>query len=156
VFPFSFIIKFHIFNYATKYALENEISVQPEEFVFPENEYSDFIAYLDNEKFDYETEREHVLDQLIKISKKEKYYESAKEEFESIKKKLKHNRKKDLQLFQEEITNLLSIEIMSRQYYQKGRIIYSLGKDADVLKAIEVIENKDIYSTLLKDQSEDD
>ena len=44
---------------------------------------------------------------------------------------------------------MLAMEITSRYYYQRGRIENSLANDPDVLKAIEVIEDKALYASVL-------
>ena len=55
---------------------------------------------------------------------------------------------KDLTL--EDIKEILSGEIMSRYFYQKGRIKSSLTFDLEVEKAIAILTNKVEYNAILK------
>ena len=63
-----------------------------------------------------------------------KYYDSKKDDV---------NKNKQI------IKEILTGEIMSRYYYQKGRIKASLNFDQDVKKAIEILENEKEYNALL-------
>jgi len=44
---------------------------------------------------------------------------------------------------------MLKVEIASRYYYQKGKIIASLQNDPELKKAIEVITDPVVYGKLL-------
>lgn len=103
--------------------------------------YADFVAFLKDKDFDYTTESDDKLEELIKAARLEKYYDEAGTEFEALKKKLAHDKEKDLQTFRSEISQLLYEELASRYYYQKGRISVSLEDDPDLDKAIEVLKD---------------
>ena len=76
---------------------------------------------------------------MIKTAKREKYYEFAEEEFESLKEKLSHNNLKDLETFETEIRQILSEEIVNRYYYQAGRIQAQIQQDVQLEKAKEIL-----------------
>jgi carboxyl-terminal processing protease len=50
----------------------------------------------------------------------------------------------------EEIKSLLRDEIMTRYYYQKGRVEASLAADPDIIKAKEIIDNQSVYTGILQ------
>jgi len=52
-----------------------------------------------------------------------------------------------------EISEILKIEIVSRYYYQKGKIIANLESDPEIKKAIELIGEKEVYSSILSGSS---
>ncbi len=145
----SLILKNLTFDYATIYRQKNPEIATPEEYEFTELEYDKFVEFLADKDFDYETKTEEKLRKLIESAKNEKYYERADKEFEILKDKLSHDKNKDLQVFKEEIIQLLSQEIILRYYYEKGGIIYSLKHDPEIKKAIEIISDKDIYNKIL-------
>ncbi|HKK67792.1 MAG TPA: hypothetical protein VJ946_06255, partial [Bacteroidales bacterium] len=60
-----------------------------------------------------------------------------------------HNREKDLQLFKDEITELMAGEIVSRYYYQKGQIKYNLKSDTDVEQALKLVSSKQKMDSIL-------
>jgi carboxyl-terminal processing protease len=138
-----------LFDYATEYASRHDSIQSPRKYSITDEEYESFIKFLKDKPFDYETETEAKLNELINSAKKEKYYSISENEFNALKSKLSHNREKDLQMFKEEIKDLLTEEIVSRYYYQKGRIEYSLLSDNQVVKAIEFLNDSLQYNKVL-------
>ena len=51
--------------------------------------------------------------------------------------------------FKTEIKAIITSEIASRYYYQKGRIIANLQFDKDVKEAIDVLSNNSKYNSIL-------
>ncbi len=147
----SLLTKNLIFDYATIFVAENEPIQQIDEFEFTENDYQKFLKFLENKSIDYTTQSYKTLEDLIKTATKEKYFEGAEEEFEALKKKLAHDKNKDLQTFKNEIIRLLTEEIISRNDYQEGRIKASLKYDVQFDKALDILKNKEQYFNILKE-----
>ncbi len=139
-----------IFDYATIFVAENVPLQQVEQFEFTEDDYKKFMKFLENKSIDYTTQSYKTLDELIKTARKEKYFEGAEEEFEALKKKLAHDKNKDLQTFKDEIIYLLTEEIISRYEYQEGRIKASLKHDTQFEKALDILKDKEQYYNILK------
>lgn len=147
--------KYLIFDYATIFVAENSPVEQPDEFEFTDNDYQKFLKYLENKSIDYTTQSYKILEDLIKTASKEKYFAGAEEEFEALKKKLAHDKNKDLQTFKDEIIHLLTEEIISRYNYQEGRIKASLKYDIQFDKALEILKNKDQYFSILYNKTKE-
>lgn len=139
-----------IFDFATYFNSKTESIAAPEEFRITPEIYSDFAQFVKNQDFKYESKTEKELDQLIDVAKKEKYYEISKEEFEKLKVSLGHNIDQDLEHFKPEIDELLTDEIVSRYFYQKGAIKAALLEDQDVLKAIEMLHKPDAFAAIFE------
>ncbi len=144
-----------IFDYATRYVLKHENIPEPEKFEFTDDDYADFVAFLQDKEYDYETRSDEKLSELIEVAKAEKYFKRAEDEFAALELKLGHDKEKDLQTFKEEIVDLLREEIAGRYYYQEGRIRASLDEDEEVQKALKILTNKNDYNSIL-DGSYDD
>lgn len=140
---------FHIFDYATKYRLTHPSIASPEVFKISDEEYKEFVEYLSNKDINYETETEKQLRKLKETAKKEKYFKYADKEYEELEAKLVLDKSGDLMKFQDEIKELLENEIISRYYFQRGRIISSLSKDPGIEKAKNVLENPETYTGIL-------
>jgi len=143
----ALITKFLIFDFATKYAYENESIPGPEEFDITDNIYTQFTDYVKTNDFEYDSQSINELEELIKSAKREKYYGLAKYEFEALKAKLEPDLEKDLGLFKEEISELLVDEIVSRYYYQKGAIRAAIDNDKGIKKAIEELNSPTAYAS---------
>ena len=137
-----------IFDYDTYFNSKTEKIDAPENFEITPEIYSDFIQFVKSQDFKYESKTEEELDQLLDVAKKEKYYDVSKVEFDKLKDLLGHNLDQDLDHFKEEISNLLTDEIISRYYYQKGAIKAALRDDSDVKEAIDILHKPDGYAAI--------
>jgi carboxyl-terminal processing protease len=146
----SLVLKNHIFDFATQYCLKHDSIVSAKDFVFADKDYEDFKNYISDKDFDYESNSEYNFNKLKKIAEQEKYFDMAKEEFDALYEKIRHDKNKDLQIFKDELIEILSEEIVSRYYYQKGRIQKSFEYDNDIKKAISLLGDNDEYNKILK------
>ncbi len=145
----SLIIKYLIFDYATKYrSIHNTISTA-KEFKVTDEIYTDFISFISNKEYDYLTKSEESLKELKLNAEKEKYYEDIKSEYIALESKMVHNKKEDLEKFKDEIKELLKQEIVSRYYFQKGRQEAYLSFDQELKKALEILKDSSTYNGLL-------
>lgn len=146
---FSLVVKNLIFDYATQYVLKHDSVPPPDKFVFTDDDFNDFVTFLSDKDFDYETNSVKDLEELIKSVKKEKYYKGNEAIFDSLEVKLAHDKNKDLQNFKTEISELLTEEIMSRYYYQDGRIQAMLLKDPIIDDAVNLLNDTAKYKSIL-------
>jgi carboxyl-terminal processing protease len=139
-----------IFDYATLFSSRKATASNVDELKISDEEYADFLTFLNGKNYDYTTESDDQLEELIKVAKREKYFTGAQQEFEALKNKLAHDKEKDLHTFSEEIRSFLYEEIASRYFYQKGRILASLDEDPDLAKAIETLQNPSLFTSVLQ------
>jgi carboxyl-terminal processing protease len=142
-----------IFDYATQYFWSHPAITSPEQLTFTDKDYSDFRDMLVNRKFSYKTETEESLNELITNAKKEKYYDLHKTMFDSLQKEISHSLDEDLRIFKPEIKELIEDEIISRYFYEEGAIAWSVKKDEQVQKALEVLNNREQYTLILQGKS---
>ena len=138
-----------IFDYATIFASRHSTFNKVEDLKPTESEYDSFIKFLSDKNYDYTTNSDNKLEELIKAAKQEKYYDLAKEDLDKLKIILSHDKEKDLRTFSDEIKSILFEEMATRYFYQKGKIIASLGNDLELNKAIEVLKDPKVYSSML-------
>ncbi len=145
----SLVTKNLIFDYATKFFFENEKIPNNKDFQITDKIYKDFLNYIADKDYDYTTQSEKKLKELKEAAEKEKYYSSIKNEYEQLNKNLIHNKVEDLVTFRKEIEFLLKNEIVSRYYFQKGRIESSLNFDSELDSAISIINKPVRYKSIL-------
>lgn len=139
----------YFFNYGNEFYLKNDSIVSPEEFVISEDTYNDFKEFVSSKGFSYKTETEEVLNELKSSSEREDYYNVIAAQIEAMNEEIKLEKKKDIDKYKDEIEELLMIEIVSRYYYQQGKIIISLRNDPDTEEAIKVLTDKPLYDSIL-------
>ncbi|MEI8202725.1 MAG: S41 family peptidase [Bacteroidota bacterium] len=146
---FSLISKFLVFDFATLYYRENKTIPSAESFEITDEIWSKFQNFIKSKEYDYTTNTEKNLEKLKDIAEKEKYFDAIQSEYNNLKTKLKHDKNADLIKFKDEIKIMLKDEIVGRYYYQKGKIISSLKDDPEILKAKEILNNNELYKSIL-------
>ena len=137
------------FDYATLYVQQHPTIASPTDFSLTDNDFKAFSNYLIEKKFSYTTQTEKYYNELLEMAKYEGLDKRAKEEFDSLKVKLMPNISKSIEENKSDISDLLSVEIIKRYYYQKGEIQYSLRTDKDLKVALELLSHEGKYSKIL-------
>lgn len=145
----SLIAKGLIFDYGTLYYYTHPKISEASDFKFPDAEYSKFVNWLADKDYDYVTQVETTMAQLIEKSKDEKYYGEIEDQIIALKKRISHNKDKDLITFKDEITEALEEEIVSRYYLKSGVVEASFDNDPDLQQAIKALSDEDQYSKIL-------
>lgn len=141
-----------IFNYAVQYIAKHPKLPQPKDFVY--SEYADFKQFAKQHEFTYKLKTEEAIATLKEIAKAEGYLDHSQMEFDALEKKLSHNLDQDLDLFEKEISGLISSEIMKQVYYQKGGICQSLKTDLVKDEAVAILKDKERYQSILQPKKE--
>lgn len=136
------------FDYSTEYHFAHD-SIS-NNFVFSNEDFKNFKTYLADKEYSYKTETETVLEKLKKKAEAEEYFSKLSEEYDVLFAKMQENKNDDLQKHKNSIKEILTTEILSRYYYQKGRIKAGLNFDVEVEKAIEILKDKEQYNEILK------
>ena len=145
----SLLSKRHIFNFANIYKRNNESIVDAKSFLISDDIYSEFKQYLDDKDYEYETNTEKAIKKLEKDAEGEKYFVELKDQLELLSTKMEESKNNDIERFKNEISELLEMEIVTRYYYQKGKIESTLKHDQEISKAIEVLNNISLYDAIL-------
>jgi carboxyl-terminal processing protease len=143
----------YIFDFATEYYWSHPDIKSIDQFKFTDKDFDDFRDFLIKRKFSYKTVTEDSFNELVANAKKEKYYDEHKELFSSLEKDLAHDLNEDLLRFKKEITDLLEDELLTRYFYESGAISKSVLKDEQVLKAVDVLNNRTQYNAILNGKS---
>jgi carboxyl-terminal processing protease len=83
-------------------------------------------------------------------AEKEGYFESVQSDYEALLKKVGSSKEADFDKSKNEIVSVLENEIVSRYYFENGRIIHGFTSDKSVSKAIEILQNQNTYNSILK------
>ena len=147
------VFKNYVFNYATDYKRGHSDIESASTFSLSTSDYNNFIAYLGDKEVEYTMDSEEMLEELKEIAKEEKYYDDSEIEFDALFAKLKPSLKDDMVRYKDEIIELLENEIVSRYYYQNGRVEASLKNDPYMKEAKEVLKNQVRYKSILAGES---
>jgi carboxyl-terminal processing protease len=137
------------FDFATEWAQRHPSIGTIESFRLSDADYEEFKKFAKDKNFTYDRQSEKLLKNLKEVAGFEGYLDESSDEFKALEAKLTPNLDRDLDRFKDQITELLSAEIVKRYYYQKGELIQSLKKDKVLDKALEVLGNPSLYQTTL-------
>ena len=137
------------FDYATEYRLKNENILSAKDFKITDEKFLDFKNFLSDKEYEYETDTEKAYKKLKKVAEEENYFESMKNNFDLLVTKIDDAKSDDLEKNKNFVKEILANEIVSRYYYQKGRIQSSLNYDKDILEAITVLSDSTKYKQIL-------
>ena len=128
--------KFLVFDYATQYRREHKTIAPASEFEVTDAMYEDFCKYLHEKNLSYNTVTERVIKELREVAKQEKYDSAISVQMDEMEKALAKEKEDDLKKHKAEIADMLKAEILTRYYYDQGRIEGALKTDPVVNKAI--------------------
>jgi carboxyl-terminal processing protease len=136
------------FDFANQYRMDHDSIAPPNRFEVTDAIYDDFLAFAKDRDFEYRTESQEDLEQLITDAKKERYYEHSKAAIEALRTELNPDKAEELQRFKEDIKEVLKSELVTRYWYQTGRVEAMLHSDPAVKQALGVL-NGPAYQQIL-------
>jgi len=139
----------YVFEYANAYCSTHDAPAMMKDFRLSEAEYAKFIEWLKGKKFEYSSELEQQVDQLIATAKKEKIYTELQTQLDDLRSGIKSNRSTDLLRFKSEISRVLEEEIAFHYGLTKAQIQVSESRDAELVAAIKTLNEGDQYKKLL-------
>ena len=142
-------LRYILFDYATKYYWSHPSIASVTDFKLTDEDYEDFCNYLKSIDFDYTTLTERALSALTSSAKEEKRYDENEQLFKQLENNLSHSLTNDLNLYKDEISELIADEIVSRYYYDAGLIERSVREDEQVREAIKILQDRSRYNTIL-------
>jgi carboxyl-terminal processing protease len=141
---------FQIFDFASRYVQKKSSSTELKNFKISDDDFELFISEMSGRKMDFETVSDKALKQLKRELKDEGYENETGQQMDDIAKAMEHSRKSALRQHADEIRKRAEGEIVSRYFYQKGRIEYNLSVDPEIDTAISVLQNPFRYKALLR------
>ena len=97
-----------------------------------------------------------IMEVMKKVAKMEGYYDRAKAEFDALEKKLEHDLAAEMNFHSKEIRMALEHDIVTCYHYQAGGIEYSLQHDNQVKEAIELLNDRKRYESILLPQNKEE
>lgn len=135
-----------VFKYVTEWAIKNPKLESFEDFHF--TQWDDFVQFLSKQNFQYDTDSEQLLAELKEKSKEDGYISAA--DLGALEAKVIEAKKTDLNKHRELITDMIEKEIVSRFFFEKGRIKIGLRNDLEIKEAIKLFGDRARYDSILK------
>ncbi len=138
-----------LFDYVTDWALKHKTIAPVESFEVTDQDFEELKVYAKEKKFTYDRQSEKVLKNLKEVAEFEGYLDSDTTMFAALEEKLTPNLERDFDRFKDQIKRLMAAEIVKRYYYQAGELQQNLKDDEVLNKAIEVLDDENLYRKTL-------
>jgi carboxyl-terminal processing protease len=146
----SMISKNLIFDFSNQFYRENDSIASVNDFQVDSTLYEEFKQFLMDKDYEYQTTTEMAIEDLIEEAEDEKYFEELKDQIEILEQQMNESKNNDIVRFQDEISELLESEIVTKYYYQRGSAESSIKYDEEVKRAVEILSDPLEYSSILK------
>ncbi len=138
-----------VFDWVNNWVQKHKTISSPESFSITDEDYEDFKEFVKSKDFQYDRISEKTMASLKEVMEFEGYMKYSEAEFKALEAKLVPDLNRDMETFKEPITRLINAEIIRRYYFQKGVAKYDLQYDREVAKAIEVLNDSQLYKDTL-------
>jgi len=136
---YTLYVKQLFFDYATRYHAMHPTIAPVEDFQLTDQDVEDFIAFLQERHFTYETETSKYMKETIKMAEHEDVDSVALAEIKELAGKLSPDYQQAIWKHKASVMDAMGAEIVERYYFQAGRIAWLLREDKDLKKALEVL-----------------
>ena len=139
-----------LFDYVVDYIDHHSTIAPAKDFHLTDADWQAFRQRVIESGFSYDPVSQKQFDELVKTAKFEGYYDDAKEAFEALEKKLKHDVASDLDKHRETIQQILELDIVSAYYFQGGSIEAGLYADKQLKEAERLLKTPAEYRKILE------
>lgn len=146
----AMINKNQFFNYANQYRKANQSLPSAKTFQLTDADYSSFTSGLADKDLSYQSRTERLLAELRTEAEKENKSIEVKNDLDDLKARLTSAKKTDLATHKSEIKRVLETQIVSRYFYEKGRIEQSFQYDKELAAAKNLFTNQPQMLAILK------
>lgn len=150
----SIISKNLFFDYANEFKRKNKVIAPAESFQLTDSDYAQFVASLAGKDYSYSSHTERLLSDLRTEAEKENKLAAVKVDLEELKNKMLGAKKTDLSTYKQEIKKVLEMQIVSRYYYDKGKVIQAFQHDKEMAAAKSLLDNSAKMLAILKGDGE--
>ena len=132
----------YFFDFATRYHRTHDSIASAKKYEVSDADVADFCAYLDERKFEYETETSKFFADMIKMAKHEDIDSTTLAQLEALKPILTPDFRQAIERNKEEVKQFIGADIVLRYYYQKGQAAYNLRYDKELHRALQELKTE--------------
>lgn len=138
-----------MFDYVVNYIATHPQIAPPTEFHISDADFEDFKQKVVASGFTYDPMSRKKFDELVKMAQFEGYYDDAREAFDVLKEKLKHDVARDVERHRKDIQKIIETDIITAFYFQEGALKAAVADDKLLKEALRILSTPSEYSRLL-------
>ena len=145
----SLINKNLLFDYANTYKKAHPTIPNVKTFQLTDADYNQFVSSLNNKDYSYTSRTERLLTELKSEAEKENKITAVKADLDQLKEKMLSAKKTDLITHKNEIKKVLETQIISRYFFERGKIEQAFQYDREIAQAKHVFNNQNQMLAIL-------
>lgn len=145
----SLINKNLFFDYANSYRKGHVALPDVKKFQLTDEDYTQFVSSLADKDYSYISKTEALLADLRTEAEREHKLAAVKSDLDDLKAKMLGTKKGDLVTYKSEIKRLLETQIISRYYFEKGKIEQAFQYDREIARSRALFEDKNQIFAIL-------
>ena len=138
-----------IFDFATNYYYENQMDDWTG-FTVDDKLFGQFVDFLKDKGFEYETRTEKEFAEAMRKASDDNLDKEIQASYKALMSSLDKAKEQQVIEKKAEIKSLLSDEILKRYFYREGLYDYQVVNNPEILTAIEVLNDTNRYTKILK------
>ncbi len=138
------------FNYANQYKTAHKEIGDVKMFQLNDADYQAFLTSIKGKDYTYTANTEKLLAKLSSEAEKENRLATVKADLDLLKEKLLASKKNELENHKQEVKRMLETQIVSRYYFEKGKIEQAFQYDQDVKRAKTLLNTTPQLLSILK------
>ena len=150
----SILSKNLFFEYANEYRKTHSSIGPAGSFKLSDADYDQFVASLASKDYSYISRTERLLSDLRAEAEKENKLDVVKADLDDLKDKMLGAKKTELITYKAEIKRLLETQIVSRFFYERGKVLQAFQYDKELAAAKSLLSNNGKMLAILKGEGE--
>lgn len=144
----------HIDDFLTDYCRRhyNSLAVEPQTYKFDDKAFEEFVEYMKDKDVPWESEAELRWEEFKKAAEKERWNESMDSQIAQIDENFTNTTEENVRLYKKELTEIIEEHMVSRYCFNEGGIKHSIPIDTELAKAVEILHNQQLHTTILTSQ----
>jgi carboxyl-terminal processing protease len=142
------------FDFANQFKQSHKEIGDVKSFRLSDSDYDMFLASLKGKDYGYTTNSEKLLTRFNLEAEKENRLAGVKADFDALKEKYAQSKRNELINRKQEIKQVLETQIVSRYYFERGKIEQAFQYDQEMASAIKLFGTNVQLSAILKGEGE--
>lgn len=137
------------FDFGNEYELKIGDINSPRDFTISDQVFEDFKTWVADKDFSYSSPLTKQLEQLRIVAEQSGELDGIAAELQNLESAARQDRNSDLEKSKDEIKFLIKEELITRFFFDQGRLEASYQYDEDTKKALEVLADPELYAKTL-------
>jgi carboxyl-terminal processing protease len=142
----------YVFKFCNQYFKDVDNESLLSSFFINDDMFNNFIKYIEDEDFSFTVNSEDIIKELEQSLEDELYLHNMSQDIKVLKESILKHKKGDIEKYKIEIKKEIANDLITRLFYQSGRIQYNLKDDPYIMESIRLLSDQEEYGTILSSE----